>query len=80
MLCVTGLNALGPSVTDVSVPDTSAVSEPRTAAAATAEFAGFRDNTACGAYWTNGHCRDCLCGNVGEGKTYKIENSKKVIA
>ena len=52
-------NALVPRVTKVCVPSISAVSEPRTAAAATANFAGCLNDTALGAYRTDTRSHDC---------------------
>ena len=54
-----GLNALVPRVTKVHVTITSAVSDPRPAAAATADFARFLNGATLGACSTVGRCGDC---------------------
>ena len=59
LLCFAGTNALVPGVARVSVPGASTVSEPRTAAAATAEFAGFLHGATLEAGRTGERCRDC---------------------
>ena len=46
--CFTGLDALVPRVTKVWIAGTSTTPEPRTAATATTEFAGFADGAAFG--------------------------------
>jgi len=52
-----GLDAPVPRVATFYVTRTSAVAEPRTAATATTEFAGFRDGAASGAYGIYSHRR-----------------------
>ena len=56
-----GLDALIPRVIKLEVTSASAVSEPGTTATAATNFAGFRDDTAFGAYGTNGRRRACWC-------------------
>ena len=52
----------------VQVTDISTLPEPRTAASAAAEFAGFLDDTALGAYRSQGRPRACwcLCDFIGQ--------------
>ena len=58
-LTFAGLNALDPCMIKVCVTGISAVLEPSTAASATTEFAGFLDNAALGAYFTDWTTRTC---------------------
>ena len=51
-------NALEPCVIKFSIVGASAVSEPRTTAAATTHFAGFLDDAALGACRTDGSYLD----------------------
>ena len=53
--CVTGLDALVPRVMKLDVTSTSAISEPRTTAAATTAFTRFLDGATFAAYRTD--CR-----------------------
>ena len=78
--CFAGLNALVPRVTKVCVTRTSAVSKPRTAAGATADFARFLSNAALGTHGTDGRrCRDCWCWHVANDQTHtKVENPTNV--
>ena len=69
-----GLDALVPRVIKVDVTNTSAVSEPRTTAAAATNFLRFRNGAAFGAYRTDGRRRDCWCVYVGIGQN---TNTKK---
>ena len=57
--CFTGTDALVPRVTEFGVSSTSAVSEPRTTATATACFARFRDDAAFGTYRIDDRRRGC---------------------
>ena len=52
-LTCTSLNAFGPCVIEICVNDISAFLEPSSAASATAEFTGFLDSAALGAYGTD---------------------------
>ena len=54
-----GLDALVPRVMKLGVTSSSAVSEPRTTAAATTDFARFLDGAAFGAYQTDCRRRGC---------------------
>ena len=54
-----GLDALVPRVMKFCVTSTSAMSEPRTAATATTDFAGFADGAAFGAYGIDDRRRVC---------------------
>ena len=76
--CFAGPNALVPRVIKVCVTGTSAGSEPRTAAAATGNFARFLNDSALGAYETHGRCRDCWCWHVENGETCEDKNAMKV--
>ena len=49
-----GLDALVPRVINVSITDTTTVSEPSTTAAATTAFSRFRDGAAFGTHGTDG--------------------------
>ena len=57
--CFAGLNAVVPRVMNVCVASTSAEFEPRTAATATTDFAGFVDGAAFWAHETRDRCRGC---------------------
>ena len=50
-----------PSVIELDVTSTSAVSEPRTTATAAADFPRFRDDAAFGTYGTDGCRRGGWC-------------------
>ena len=50
-----------PRVIRLGVISTSAVSEPRTSATATTDYAGFPDGAASGAYGTDGRPRRRVC-------------------
>ena len=71
--CFACLDALVPRVMNVCVASTSAVFEPRTAATATTDFAGFADAAAFGAYGTDGRRRGCWCVyvDIGQNTTMK---------
>ena len=60
-LTFASLDALKPPVINVGVTDTSAVSEPRTAATAATSFARFLDSAAFEAYRTGGRRHQCWC-------------------
>ena len=75
-----GPNTLVPRVAKVRVPNTPAVTEPRTAVSTTASFARFLDGAARGAFWTDGRRRDYWCWHVGndqshEGNTNAVETT-----
>lgn len=57
--CFAGLDALGPRVMNVCVASTTAVSEPRTSATATASSAGFLDGAAFETYGVGNRNRGC---------------------
>ena len=57
--CFAHPNAVRPRVTEVCVPNTSAVPKPRTTVSATASFAGFLNSAALRADKTHRLCRDC---------------------
>ena len=63
--CFAGPNALVPRVIKLFVTITCTVAEPRTAVAATTDFAGFVDGTTFMAYGTDGPCRGCWCLHEG---------------
>ena len=69
--CFAGLDALVPSVIELGVTSTCAVSEPRPAATATTDFVRFRDDTAFGAHGTYGRRRSCWCVHVDIGQITK---------
>ena len=50
---------------ELVVTSISTVSKPRTAVAATTDFAGFVDGTAFMAYGTDDRCRGCWCLHEG---------------
>ena len=68
-----GLDALVPRVAKLAVTSTSAVSEPRTAATAAADFSRFLDGTALRACQTDCRRRNCSC--VHGGIHQKRENN-----
>ena len=70
-------NALLPRVTKVHVAGTSAVSIPRTAAAAAAKFSGFLDGAALRANQTDGRCCKCWHGYVEMVKYTKRKTPSK---
>ena len=80
LLCLARLNALVPRVLKTRVLRNSAVSEPRTAAAATAHLAGSLDSAALGAYSIGGRCRHCRYSCVKNGQTHEEENLFKLLS
>ena len=69
--CFAGLDARVPSVNELRVTSTSAVSEPRTAATAATPFARFPDGAAFVTYRTDSRRCDCwvlMRGSVKETK------------
>ena len=72
--CFASLDALVPRVLKLGVASTSAVSEPRTTAAAATKFPRFGDDAAFGAYGTDGRRRHgcwCVYVDIGQNTTMK---------
>ena len=74
------LDALVPCVIEVKVTNTSAVSDPGTAATAATRFPGFRNNAAFGAGGTACRSGGCACEHVGIAGKNENENSKAITA
>ena len=62
----------------LGVTSSSAVSEPRTTATATTDFARFLDGAAFGAYQTGCRRRDCSCVYVGIAPNTKTKTRKTI--
>ena len=62
--CLADMHALVPRMTKFCMPDTPAISKPRTTVTATADLTGFPNGAALGAKKTYGRCRDWWNWNV----------------
>ena len=63
----------------LGVPSTSAVSEPRTTAAAATDFPRFHDDAAFGTHGTYGRRRSCRCVHVDIGQIRKRKIQKQLL-
>ena len=77
--CFAGPNAFVPRVIRLDVTNTSAVSEPRTAAAAATMFPRLRDDAALGANGTDGRRRGWCCVNVVIGQNTNMTTPKQSV-